>query len=107
MAADAKATPLAPATGGADRALRGVRAPALEAAAAIDAHVRDRGPGMTAAADAFERRFALLETERRRLGAVEFSAEFGRSVGYYTGFVFEVVVARPGADEPGRRRRPL
>ncbi len=100
MAADAKATPLAPATGELIERYLGVRAPALEAAAAIDAHVRDRGPGMTAAAAQFERRLRLLETVGVDLGAAEFSAEFGRSLEYYTGFVFEVVVPSLGPTSP-------
>ncbi len=49
----------------------------------------------------------LLSESGVDMGAVDFSAEFGRSVGYYTGFVFEVLVEAAGADEPGGRRRPL
>ena len=39
--------------------------------------------------------------------AATFSAEFGRNLEYYTGFVFEIVRAQARAEEPDRRRRPL
>jgi ATP phosphoribosyltransferase regulatory subunit len=34
------------------------------------------------------------------MSVVEFSAEFGRNVGYYSGFVFEVVAAALGPASP-------
>ncbi len=100
IAADAKAPPLK-----------------LEAAALIDAYVRTRAPaaktagelrrlvgkasdGLAAAIDAYERRCALLAESGIDMSAVDFSAEFGRSVGYYTGFVFEVLVEALGPSSP-------
>ncbi len=42
----------------------------------------------------------LLSESGIDIGAVDFSAEFGRSVGYYTGFVFEVLVEALGPSSP-------
>ena len=50
--------------------------------------------------DAYDRRCAILAESGVDVGATEFSAEFGRSVGYYTGFVFEVVVDALGPSSP-------
>jgi ATP phosphoribosyltransferase regulatory subunit len=52
------------------------------------------------ALDAYERRAMLLGESGIDVAAVDFSAEFGRSVGYYTGFVFEVVVEALGPASP-------
>jgi ATP phosphoribosyltransferase regulatory subunit len=42
----------------------------------------------------------LLAESGIDMNAAEFSAEFGRSVGYYTGFVFEVLVESLGPASP-------
>ena len=42
----------------------------------------------------------LLAESGVDIAAMEFSAEFGRSVGYYTGFVFEIVVDALGPTSP-------
>ena len=42
----------------------------------------------------------LLAESGIDMSAVEFSAEFGRNVGYYTGFVFEVTVDALGPSSP-------
>ena len=84
-------------------------APPLDAASAalIEAYVRVKGPaksageaiakllagakgGTGAALDAYDRRLALLANAGIPLDRVTFSAEFGRSLEYYTGLVFEV-----------------
>ncbi len=100
MAADAEAEPLAPATGDIIERYLAIRAPALEAVGAIVAEVGDRGPGMAAAVAQFERRLGLLTAAGVELGSAEFSAEFGRTLEYYTGFVFEVVVPALGPSSP-------
>ena len=42
----------------------------------------------------------LLAESGVDMAGVEFSAEFGRNVGYYTGFVFEVLVDALGPSSP-------
>jgi ATP phosphoribosyltransferase regulatory subunit len=48
----------------------------------------------------YRARMAALETRGVGLDDVAFSAEFGRSLEYYTGFVFEVVFPRLGPASP-------
>ena len=50
--------------------------------------------------DAFPDQRFLAGVTGPDVGATEFSAEFGRSVGYYTGFVFEIVVDTLGPSSP-------
>jgi ATP phosphoribosyltransferase regulatory subunit len=57
-------------------------------------------PALAQALDAYERRCMLLSESGVDMGAVDFAAEFGRSVGYYTGFVFEVLVEALGPMSP-------
>ena len=52
------------------------------------------------ALEAFERRLELLDGGRRRCRSAEFSAEFGRTLEYYTGFVFEIVSPALGPPSP-------
>lgn len=100
LAADAHATPLSATTTTLIEGYIDVRAPALEASSRL-AHLRKGGNAdMAAALDAFDRRLDLL----RRLGVdvscAEFSAEFGRTLEYYTGFVFELAVPSLGPLSP-------
>ena len=57
-------------------------------------------PNIAAALDTFERRVGLLEGSGVDMSTVEFSAEFGRNLAYYTGFVFEVVAPSLGRSSP-------
>ena len=50
--------------------------------------------------DAFHRRLDLLEAAGVAMADAEFSAEFGRNLEYYTGFVFEIVVPELGPRSP-------
>ena len=50
--------------------------------------------------DAFQRRLDLIAKAGVDLAAAEFSAEFGRNLEYYTGFVFEVIAPALGAKSP-------
>jgi ATP phosphoribosyltransferase regulatory subunit len=56
----------------------------------------DISPGL----DAFQRRLDLIAKAGVDLEGAEFSAEFGRNLEYYTGFVFEVIAASLGAKSP-------
>ena len=46
------------------------------------------------------RRLDLIEAQGLDLGGAEFSAEFGRDLAYYTGFVFEIVAPEVGPQSP-------
>jgi ATP phosphoribosyltransferase regulatory subunit len=87
------------------------------AAALVEAYVRVRGPAKTAggeiakllagtkggtgaALDAFDRRLVLLANAGIPLERVTFAAEFGRSLEYYSGLVFEVQAPGLGAGSP-------
>jgi ATP phosphoribosyltransferase regulatory subunit len=50
--------------------------------------------------DAFARRLDLIEQAGISLAGAQFSAEFGRTLDYYTGFVFEAVAPALGARSP-------
>ena len=56
------------------------------------AHDRGKAPDRPwPALDAFQRRLDLLERAGIDIGRRDFSAEFGRNLEYYTGFVFEML----------------
>lgn len=78
----------------------GVRAPARAAGARVKDLIRDTGIDITPALDAFHKRLQLLADLGVDVAKAEFSAEFGRSLEYYTGFVFEVQVLELGEASP-------
>jgi ATP phosphoribosyltransferase regulatory subunit len=98
--ADARSDPLAPATVKAIERYVAVRTPAREAGARVKEIVREAGIDITDALDAFERRLELLDKAGVDVDGAEFSAEFGRALEYYTGFVFEVVAPGLGRLSP-------
>ena len=100
LAADAKATPLAADSVRLIQSYLAVRAPAGEAAMHLAEHARAGGDTMARALRTFERRLALLREAGVDASAALFSTEFGRSLEYYTGFVFEVVAPELGAESP-------
>lgn len=100
IAADAKAPPLKPQTAALIDAYVRTRAPAPQATGELRRLVGKASDGLVAAIDTYERRCALLAESGIDMSSVDFSAEFGRSVGYYTGFVFEVVVDALGPTSP-------
>ena len=76
-------------SGSPDTASREMRAIAGEA-----------GLDLAAALDAFDRRTRLFEARGVDVGAIRFSAAFGRRLDYYSGFVFELHdPAQPGAQQ--------
>ena len=90
---------------------------AVEHAALIESYVAVRGPATTAskklgelaqrgkidlthALAAFDRRLALLQSAGVDIKDAAFSAEFGRNLEYYTGFVFEIIAPELGVKSP-------
>jgi ATP phosphoribosyltransferase regulatory subunit len=77
-----------------------VKSPAREAAGRIGGIMRGRNIDIAAGLDAFQRRLDLIAKAGVDLEGAEFSAEFGRNLEYYTGFVFEVIAPALGARSP-------
>ena len=100
ITADAKAPPLRPEAAALIEAYVRTKAAAPQATSVLRKLVGKPTPALAEALDAYERRCMLLSESGVDMGAVEFSAEFGRSVGYYTGFVFEVLVEALGPSSP-------
>ena len=78
----------------------GVAGPAAKAGGTIVELLNGSGRGSGAALETYDRRLALLANSGVDLSRVTFSAEFGRTLAYYTGFVFEVHAKGHGADSP-------
>ena len=100
IAADTKAPPLKPEAAALIEAYVKTKVAAPQATSVLRKLVSRPSAAFSEALDAYERRCMLLSESGVDMNAVEFSAEFGRSVGYYTGFVFEVLV-----EALGRRAR--
>ena len=100
IAADAKAPPLKPDTAVLIDAYVRTKLGAPQATAALRKLVGKSNAEFSEALDTYERRCMLLGESGIDMSAVEFSAEFGRNVGYYTGFVFEVTVDALGPASP-------
>jgi ATP phosphoribosyltransferase regulatory subunit len=98
--ADMRETPLPRETAALIESYVAVRAPAREAAARLRALVGDRNLDLSAGLDAFQRRLDLLAKAGIDTGTIAFSAEFGRNLEYYTGFVFEVLTPQLGPKSP-------
>lgn len=98
-AADAREAPLSAATVRLIESYVAVRAPVREAAARIRAIASSipNAAALDAALAAYDRRLDLLEAAGVDLGGATFSAEFGRNLEYYTGFVFEFIAPELGA----------
>ena len=78
----------------------GVAGPAAKAGETIVELLNGSGRGSGAALETYDRRLALLANSGVDLSRVTFSAEFGRTLAYYTGFVFEVHAKGHGAESP-------
>jgi len=100
IAADAKAPPLKPEAAALIDAYIRTRAPAAEATSVLRRLAGKLSDGLETALNSYERRCKLLADSGVDMGGIDFSAEFGRSVGYYTGFVFEVLVEALGPASP-------
>jgi len=104
-AADARETPLPVETARLLEDYVRIRSDAAGAPAAIRALTKGavtagKAAGLDAALDAYDRRLTLLERAGVDLAGATFSAEFGRNLEYYTGFVFEILSAKLDAKSP-------
>lgn len=77
-----------------------VRAPAAEAVRRLADLLRPHKVDIDAPFDAFRRRLELLNSFGVDIADAQFSAVFGRSLEYYTGFVFEVIAPKLGVTSP-------
>ena len=78
----------------------GVSGPARTAGAKIAELVNGAPAGSSAALEMYDRRLALLANAGIDLDRVTFSAEFGRTLAYYSGLVFEVRAKTLGPQSP-------
>jgi ATP phosphoribosyltransferase regulatory subunit len=78
----------------------GIKTPARLAAGKIGRLVARQGIDLSAGLEAFQRRLDLLEEAGVDTADMEFSAEFGRNLEYYTGFVFEIIAPALGPASP-------
>jgi ATP phosphoribosyltransferase regulatory subunit len=99
-AADMRETPLPAATAALIEGYVAVKAPVRETAARLAGLVRGHGVDLSAGLDAFERRLDLIEAAGVGVAGARFSAEFGRDLEYYTGFVLEIVAPGLGPKSP-------
>lgn len=98
--ADATAEPMPANTAALIESYLEIEAPARAAGARLRDLMRDKGIDIAAALDIYHRRLQLLAELGIDVVHAEFSAEFGRTLEYYTGFVFEVVAPVLGDASP-------
>jgi ATP phosphoribosyltransferase regulatory subunit len=99
-AADRRERPLPAETVALIEAYVAVKAPARAAVDRVAALARRHGIDLSAGLNAFARRLDLIEQLGVRTADAGFSAEFGRNLEYYTGFVFEVIASALGPRSP-------
>jgi ATP phosphoribosyltransferase regulatory subunit len=90
-AADLRERPLPAETAALIESYVAVRAPARETPDRLARLVGAEGVDLSAGLDAFQRRLDRIAAAGVEIGGASFSAEFGRNLEYYTGFVFEIV----------------
>ncbi len=89
QAADASSARLPRATADLISAYLAVKVPAAEAVETLRKLARSASVSLDAPISALERRLGLIERHGFNLGRATFTAQFGRNMEYYTGFVFE------------------
>ena len=92
-AADRRVTPLGETEARAIDAYLAIRGGPKKAAGDLAALAGEVGGALVQAVERFERRQRLLEESRVATDNFEFSSVFGRSLEYYTGFVFQIEAA--------------
>ncbi|MFA7305518.1 MAG: ATP phosphoribosyltransferase regulatory subunit [Hyphomicrobium sp.] len=92
--------PLAPAAAALIGRYTEISGPARTAGAKIAELVNGAPVGSSAALETYDRRLALLANAGIDLDRVTFSAEFGRTLEYYSGLVFEVRATTLGPQSP-------
>lgn len=100
ITSDAQTQPLHPDTAELIESYIGVGAPARAAGARLKDLMRDKKIDIDFALDVYHRRLQLLQDVGVDVVHTDFSAEFGRTLEYYTGFVFEVVTEALGEESP-------
>ena len=98
--ADARSEPLPAATVELIERYLAISGPAKAAGASLKDLLRERGAAMNPTVDAYHRRLQLMAEMGVDVIHTEFSAEFGRQLEYYTGFVFEVISSDLGPATP-------
>lgn len=98
--ADARAEPLAARTAALIQSYIKIVTPARQSLERIRALAAEMGINIEAAIGAHEWRLELMSRAGIDLDRATFSAEFGRALQYYTGFVFEVVTKDLGPRSP-------
>jgi ATP phosphoribosyltransferase regulatory subunit len=99
-AAAARETPLPAATANAIESYVAVKTPARAAVRELNRLLRGHHIDLSEPLQAFRRRLDDLDAAGVITDEAEFSAEFGRNLEYYTGFVFEIVVPELGPRSP-------
>jgi ATP phosphoribosyltransferase regulatory subunit len=99
-AADAREVPLGMATAALIDGFTLTRSPAREAVRRVSDLLRPHKIDISPALDSFQRRLDLLDSLGIDAGNALFSAVFGRSLEYYTGFVFQIFSPKLGATNP-------
>jgi ATP phosphoribosyltransferase regulatory subunit len=99
-AADRREPPLPAETAALIESYVAVKAPVRETVPRLERLARGHGIDLSAGLDAFQRRLERIERAGIAIAGAEFSAEFGRDLEYYTGFVFEVVAPALGPRSP-------
>lgn len=100
IVADQRAEPLSERTAALISNYIGVAAPARAAGARLKDLMHSEGINISEALDSYHRRLQLLADAGVDVLHADFSAEFGRMLEYYTGFVFEVIVPSLGDASP-------
>ena len=99
-AADRREQPLPAATAALIESYVAVKAPARAAVDKLAQLARENRIDLSAGLDAFRRRLDLIAAAGVPIADAEFSAEFGRNLEYYTGFVFEIIAPALGPKSP-------
>lgn len=98
--ATARAAPMKAETAELIESFLEVAAPARAAGARLKDLLHGRGIDLGAAIDTYRNRLQLMSEGNINCGEITFSADFGRNIEYYTGFVFEIVSPALGASVP-------
>src|SRR5262245_22951937 len=99
-AADLREKPLPAETAALIESYVAVKGPVRETVPRLARLARGYGIDLAAGLGAFQRRLDLIGRAGVSLDEAEFSAEFGRNLEYYTGFVFEVLSPALGPKSP-------
>jgi ATP phosphoribosyltransferase regulatory subunit len=98
--ADARAEPIGQSTVDLIEGYLRIAGPPRAALDRIESLAQQHRLDIDAALERYARRLDLFAAAGLDIGRIEFSAEFGRNLEYYTGLVFEVVTAGLGSASP-------